>query len=98
MSELSGCIILYTRDSSHYPAFRACITALGGTTYHLPLMATAPQPLSAADRTILDNSDTLVFTSAAAVQHLLAQYPLRGQQTIAMDTAPGSRCPMERSP
>ena len=80
MSELSGCIILYTRDSSHYPAFRAHITALGGTTYHLPLMATVPQPLSAADRSILDNSDILVFTSAAAVQHLLAQYPLRGHR------------------
>ncbi|RKW09097.1 MAG: hypothetical protein D8H94_17795 [Cardiobacterium sp.] len=93
MSELSGCIILYTRDSSHYPAFRACITALGGTTYHLPLMATAPQPLSAADRSILDSSDTLVFTSAAAVQHLLAQYPLRGQQTITIGTATAAALP-----
>ena len=93
MSELSGCIILYTRDSSHYPAFRARITALGGTTYHLPLMATAPQLLSAADRTILDNSDTLVFTSAAAVQHLLAQYPLCGQQTIAIGTATAAALP-----
>ena len=93
MSELSGCIILYTRDSSHYPAFRTRITALGGTTYHLPLMATAPQPLSAADRTILESSDTLVFTSAAAVQHLLAQYPLRGQQTIAIGTATAAALP-----
>lgn len=93
MPELSGCTILYTRDSSHYPAFRARITALGGTTYHLPLMATIPQPLSAADRTILDGSDTLVFTSAAAVQHLLAQYPLRGQRTVAIGTATAAALP-----
>ena len=93
MPELSGCIILYTRDSSHYPAFRNRIAALGGTTCYLPLMATIPQPLSAADRAILDDSDTLVFTSAAAVQHLLAQYPLRGQQTVAIGSATAAAMP-----
>lgn len=84
MNELSGCTILYTRDAAHYPAFRERIAALDGRVLHLPLMATRVQPLTATDRTILDHSDILVFTSAAAVRHLLEQYPLRGQQTVAI--------------
>ena len=98
MNELSGCTILYTRDAAHYPAFRDRIAALGGTALHLPLMATRARSLSAAERTILDHSDTLVFTSAAAVRHLQEQYPLRGQQTVAIGEATAAALPPELPP
>ena len=93
MNELSGCTLLYTRDAAHYPAFRARITALGGTTLHLPLMATRAQALTTADRALLNRSDYLVFTSAAAVRHLIEQYPLRGQQTVAIGETTAAALP-----
>ena len=93
MNELSGCTLLYTRDAAHYPAFRARIAALGGSALHLPLMTTRVLPLSATDRAILDHSDVLVFTSAAAVHHLIEQYPLRNQQTVAIGKTTAAALP-----
>ncbi len=93
MNELTGCTLLYTRNATHYPAFRDRIAALGGTALHLPLMATRAQALMAADRAILDGSDTLVFTSAAAVRHLIEQYSLRGQQTVAIGETTAAALP-----
>ena len=93
MNELSGCTLLYTRDAAHYPAFRARIAALGGSALHLPLMTTRALPLIDADRTILDHSDVLVFTSAAAVHHLIEQYPLRNQQTVAIGKTTAAALP-----
>ena len=93
MNELSGCTLLYTRDAAHYPAFRARIAALGGSALHLPLMTTRALPLINADRTILDCSDVLVFTSAAAVHHLIEQYPLRNQQTVAIGKTTAAALP-----
>ena len=93
MNELSGCTLLYTRDAAHYPAFRARIAALGGSALHLPLMTTRVLPLSATDRAILDHSDVLVFTSAAAVHHLIEQYPLRDQQTVAIGKTTAAALP-----
>ena len=81
MKALTHCTVLYTRDAAHYPAFRDRIADLGGIALHLPLMATRVQPLTAAERAILDHSDTLVFTSAAAVRHL------RGDRRRATATA-----------
>ena len=93
MKALTHCTILYTRDAAHYPAFRDRIADLGGTALHLPLMATRTRSLSAAERTTLDRSDILVFTSAAAACHLQEQYPLRGQQTVAIGKATAAALP-----
>ncbi|MDO4643932.1 MAG: uroporphyrinogen-III synthase [Cardiobacteriaceae bacterium] len=85
MRELDGCTILYTREKAQYLSFRQQITELGGNTLHLPLMSTHRLPLSADEQHHLSHCDTLIFTSANAVHHLLSQYtPANQQQSIAI--------------
>lgn len=82
---LQGCRILYTRSKQHWLQAEPLLRQLGAQPYHLPLLDTKMQPLSAKALEQCRKADDLVFVSAQAVQHFLAQYqPVFQQNLIAI--------------
>lgn len=79
---LSGCHLLYTRSHAHWHRFAPCVRRLGAIPSHLPLMDTRREPLDAGALQQCAQAEALVFTSANAVIHLLAQYRPQHKQML----------------
>lgn len=82
VESLRGCRILYTRSKEHHDAFLQKIARLAGEVYTLPLLDTEMLLLSVSAKKWTEEADILLFTSANAVRHLLAQYQPQPRQTL----------------
>ena len=79
---LSGCHLLYTRNRAHWQRFAPHARRLGAIPWHLPLMDTRRETLDARALHHCEHADALVFASANAVIHLLAQYRPKDRQML----------------
>lgn len=82
---LQGLHVCYTRDPKHLPPFRAKLNSLGAQVSALPLLTLLPLQLTPKDHQQLQEADSLIFTSANAVQHYFRQtHPKAQQQLISI--------------